>query len=180
MKMSDGGFRPAYSFQVKTDPASGVVVGIAVTSRASDRGQLAPAVAEIERRYGVRPKRVLADGGFDSKGDIEHLYRCEAGAIEVFCPIPGSKGKPVPTAPKPGDGPGVIAWRERMSSEAGMDIYRQRFATERPHADMRNRGLTRLLVRGLKKVLAVGLWYVLAYNFMQRRFLIAKACPTPA
>jgi len=56
-----------------------------------------------------------------------------------------------------------------------MTFYRKRFATERPRADMRNRGLTRLVVRGIKKVQAVGLWYVLAYNFMQRRFLVAKA-----
>lgn len=78
--------------------------------------------------------------------------------------------------PKRGEGPGVIAWRERMSSEASFAIYRQRFATERPHADMRNRGFSQLLVRGLRKALAVGHWYVLAYNFMQRRFLAAKAC----
>lgn len=180
MKMSDGGFRPALSFQVKTDPASGLVIGLAVTNCASDRGQLTPAVAEIERRYAKRPKRILADGGFDGKDDIEHLYGPEAGGIEVFCPITGSKGKPAPVVPKPGEGPGVIAWRERMSSQAGFAIYRQRFATERPHADMRNRGFTRLLVRGLRKALAVGHWYVLAYNFMHRRFLAGKACRAAA
>ncbi len=172
---TDGGFRPGYSFQMRTDPTSGIVVGLSATNRASDRGQLTPAVEDIERRYGVRPKRVLADGGYDSKDDIEHLHGSQAGGIEVFCPLPGSKGEPGDPAPKRGDGPGVIAWRKRMASEAGMTVYRKRFATERPHADMRNRGLTRLVVRGMKKVQAVGLWYVLAYNFMQRRFLVAKA-----
>ncbi len=172
---TDAGFRPGYSFQMRTDPTSGIVVGLEATNRASDRGQLTPAVEDIERRYGVRPKRVLADGGYDSKDDIEHLHGSESGGIEVFCPLPGSKGKPGDPAPKRGDGPGAIAWRERMASEAGMTFYRKRFATERPHADMRNRGLTRLVVRGMKKVKAVGLWYVMAYNFMQRRFLVAKA-----
>lgn len=171
---SDGAFRPAYSFQVKTDPQSHIVVGLAATNCASDRGQLTPAVEEVERRYGRRPKRLLADGGYDSKDDIEHLHRPEAGAIEVFCPLPGSKGKQVPAIPKRGDGPGVTAWRERMSSDAGMEIYRKRFATERPHADMRNRGLTRLFVRGMEKVKSIGLWHVLAYNFLQVRFLTAK------
>lgn len=172
---ADGSFRPAYSFQMRTDPKSGIVVGFEATNRASDRGQLTPAVEDIERRYATRPKRILADGGYDGKDDIEHLYGSEAGGIEVFCPLPGSKGEPGDPTPKRGDGPGVIAWRERMASEAGMAIYRKRFATERPHADMRNRGLTRLMVRGLEKVKAIGLWHVCAYNFLQKRFLIAKA-----
>ena len=142
-----------------------------------------PPIAGSSRRRSRTSNGVTACGrsGFwptaatDSKNDIKHLHGSESGGIEVFCPLPGSKGKPGDPAPKRGDGPGVIAWRERMASEAGMTFYRKRFATERPRADMRNRGLTRLVVRGIKKVQAVGLWYVLAYNFMQRRFLVAKA-----
>lgn len=174
MKMADGGFRPAYNMQLTTDPASGIVVGCTATNQSSDRGQLAPAAADLERRYGRRPQRLLADGGYSGKEDIERLHQPENGAIAVFCPIPGSEGKPVAPAPKRGEGPGVLAWRERMSSEQNMAIYRQRIAAERPHADMRNRGLTRLLVRGLDKVKAVGLWFVLAHNFMQTRYLRAQ------
>jgi transposase len=170
---TDGSFRPAYNFQVRTDPKSGIIVGFEATNRASDRGQLTPAVEDIEERYGVRPKQVLADGGYDSKEDIQHLY--DNGAIEVFCPLPGSKGGLGDPTPKRGDKPGIIAWRKRMSSEEGLAFYRRRFATERPHADMRNRGLTRLLIRGLKKAKAAALWYVTTYNFLQSRFLIAQA-----
>lgn len=173
MKMADGGFRPAYNMQLATDPKSGIIVGLQATNRTSDRGQLGPAMADIERRYGRRPKRVLADGGYDGKDDIERLHQPENGAVEVFCPIPGSEGKPAPPAPKRGEGPGVIAWRERMSTEENVSIYRQRIAAERPHADMRNRGFTRLLVRGRDKANAVGLWFALAHNFMQMRFLRA-------
>ena len=174
----DGGFRPAYNFQIRTDPESCMIVGVDATNRASDRGQLRPAVEDVERRYGRRPSRVLADGGYDSKDDIEQLYGHAAGPIEVFCPLPGSKGRAGAAKPKRGDGPGVIAWRERMSSEEGIKAYQKRFATERPHADMRNRGLTRLLVRGTTKVKAVVLWYVTAYNFLQERFLRRSATNT--
>ena len=167
----DGAFKPAYNVQVRTDPQSCTIVGVDVTDRASDRGQLSPAVEDIERRYGRRPKRVLADGGYDSKGDIERLYGGRAGPIEVFCPLPGSKGRAGDPSPKHGDGPGAIAWRKRMSSEDGVTFYRKRFATERPHADMRNHGLTRLLVRGVEKVKAVVLWHVTAFNFRQTQFL---------
>ena len=170
MKMADGGFKPAYNLQVRTDPKSGVVVGFDATNKASDRGQLTPAIKDIEQRYHVAPNRALADGGYDGRDDIEHLETTRR--VEVFCPLPGSKGRPGDPTPKRGDGPGVKAWRERMSTEEGVAIYRKRFAAERPHADMRNRGLTRVLVRGLKKVRAVALWYVTAYNFLQTLFLV--------
>jgi Transposase DDE domain len=164
----DGGFRPAYNVQIRTALTGCTIVGVDVTNCASDRGQLGPAVEDIERRYGRRPRQVLADGGYDSKSDIERLY---GDQIEVFCPLPGSKGRAGDPTPKPGDGPGAIAWRKRMSSDEGICIYRKRFATERPHADMRNHGLTRLLVRGVEKVKAVVLWHVTAFNFRQRLFL---------
>jgi transposase len=181
MKMPDGGFRPAYNVQLATDPASGVIVGLRATDRTSDRGQLGPAVADVERRYGRRPRRLLGDGGYDAKDDIESLHRPENGAIEVFCPIPGSRGKPVPPAPQPGEGPGVRAWRERMSTEAGVALYHRRIAAERPHADMRNRGFVRLLLRGREKANAVALWFATAHNFLQALLLRARqAAAAPA
>lgn len=172
MKMADSGYRPAYNIQFKTDPKSGCIVGLDATNQSSDRGQLVPAVDEIAKRYGRAPRRVLADGGYDGKDDIEALYRRQ---IEVFCPVPGSQGKPVAPAPRPGEGEGVIAWRERMSKAHNHAIYQQRFGCERPHADMRNRGLQRFLVRGLNKVKAVALWYASAYNFLQIRRLAPQS-----
>jgi transposase len=172
MKMADGGYRPAYNMQLKTDQKSGLIVGVEATNKASDRSQLVPAVQEIERRYGRKPSRVLADGGYDGKADIEELYQQE---IEVFCPVPGSEGKPVPAAPKPGEGAGVRAWRERMSLEGSYTIYRQRMICEHPHAHMRNRGLQQFAVRGLRKVKAVMLWYVHAFNFERTRPLRVAA-----
>jgi 2-polyprenyl-3-methyl-5-hydroxy-6-metoxy-1,4-benzoquinol methylase len=50
-----------------------------------------------------------------------------------------------------------------MATEPAQAIYRRRFATERPHAHMRNHGLRRLLVRGIDKVKAVVLWHVLEH-----------------
>lgn len=168
MKMADGGYRPAYNVQVKTDQKSGLIVGVEVTNKASDRGQLVPAVEEIERRYDRRPGRVLADGGFDGKTDIEELHQQQ---IEVFCPVSGSKGKPVPAAAKPGEGAGVRAWRERMSREDSYEVYRQRITCEHPHAHMRNRGLQQFVVRGIAKAKAVMLWHVHAFNFDRTRRL---------
>ncbi len=163
MKMADGGYRPAFNVQLKTAVEGAHIIGVSVTNSGSDRGLLGPALDEIEQRYGVKPERVLADGGFSRKADVERLHALD---IELFCPLP-KKRSGDPAAPCRGDKQGVLAWRKRMTTVEGQTIYRRRFATERPHADMRNRGLQRLLVRGIEKAKAVVLWHVHAFNFLQ-------------
>ena len=163
MKMGDGSYRPAYNVQLKTTAEGAHIVGVSVTDRGTDHGLLAAALDEVRRRYDVKPERVLADGGYYSKADIETLHERE---VELFCPLPtNTKGDPA--IPKRHDGPGTIAWRQRMDTQPAQAIYRRRFATERPHAHMRNHGLRRLLVRGIDKVKAVVLWHVHAFNFLQ-------------
>jgi transposase len=163
MKMGDGGYRPAYNAQLTTTVEGTHIIGVSMTNNASDRGLLKPAIDDVKQRYGVSPQQALADGGFDSKADIERL---NAEKIEVFCPLPDN-GKGDPTVPRKDDGPGVIAWRQRMASAQGQAVYQRRFASERPHAHMRNHGLQQFLVRGIDKAKAVVLWHVHAFNFLQ-------------
>ena len=70
--------------------------------------------------------------------------------------------------PKRGDSEAVLAWKERMASEQGKEIYKQRAATSQTvNADLRtHRGLSQILVRGLDKSKCVVLWCALAYNVM--------------
>ena len=134
-----------------------------MTDQGNDYGLLTDAVDEVERRYGVTPDEVLADGGYYSKADIEALHERR---IKLFCPLPKRRNVD-PALPQRDDGPGTKAWRQRMASDEGQATYRRRFATERPHAHMRNHGLRRLLVRGVDKVKAVMLWHIHAFNFLQ-------------
>ena len=68
----------------------------------------------------------------------------------------------------PKDSEAIAQWRQRMSSEAAKEIYKQRAATaECVNAIARGRGLTQFLVRGINKVKAVALWYALAHNMMR-------------
>jgi len=63
------------------------------------------------------------------------------------------------------DKPGVAAWRARMDTPEGKEIYKRRAQTaELSNAQARNRGLYQVLVRGLVKVKAVVLWHALAHN----------------
>ncbi len=62
-----------------------------------------------------------------------------------------------------------------MGTEEAKQIYKERAATaECVNAIARNRGLHQFNVRGLAKVKAVILWYVLAHNMMRAVALRAE------
>jgi transposase len=165
MKMADGGFRPAFNVQYGTDCATQVIVAVAVCATGSDMGQLLPLVQQVHARYEVYPAAVLVDGGFAKHEDIEAVER-QCGGCTVYAPVPEPRDpKQDRYAPRPGDSAEVQRWRARMAQAEGQAIYKQRAATaECVNAQARNRGLVRLLVRGLRKVMAVALWHAVAPN----------------
>ena len=83
MKMADGGYRPAYNVQLATDTESRVIVGVGLTNRGSDQGQLEPMLDDIERRTGRCPDEYLVDGGFTRLESIEHAA---ARGVTVVAP----------------------------------------------------------------------------------------------
>jgi hypothetical protein len=72
MKQGDGGYAPSHNVQISTDAAHSIIVGVGVTQAASDQGQLAAALEEIERNLGKLPQQVVADGGFTTRETILH------------------------------------------------------------------------------------------------------------
>ena len=70
---------------------------------------------------------------------------------------------------------GVKAWRSRMDSAAGQDVYRRRKLIERVNGHLKNHGFGFLPVRGLIKARAVALWHALANNLMAAHRLRAQA-----
>jgi transposase len=165
MKMGDGGYRPAYNPQLATDCASQIICGVDVVTRGSDQGQMTPMVEQVTDRLGITPGDWLVDGGYTGHDEIDAV----ADQTTLYAPVPKSKKAEVdPHLPKEGDSPAVAAWRERMGTEAAKLIYRDRAATaECVNAQARERGMTRLRVRGLPKVRCVVLFYVLAHNLMR-------------
>ena len=168
MKMADGGFRPAWNVQVVSAAGEQIVIDIDPLANGSDRGLLRPAIEAARKRLGQLPRRHLADGGFTAAHDIEWAHGEE---IEIYCPPTQSKHGTDPYMPRRDDGPGVLAWRQRMASAEGQTIYRQRSMCECIHARWRNWNLTRFNVRGIAKVKAVMLWFALANNILQARQL---------
>lgn len=164
MRMPDGGYRPSYNAQIATDTESRIVVGVSVAQSGSDMNQLTPMLQEIDRRTGRLPDEHLVDGGYVKKQAIEDAA---AQGVEVYAPQ--SKLREGASASRWDDGKGVAAWRERMESDEGREIYKERGSTaETVNADLRQwRGLRQLPVRGTGKVLSVLLWMVLSYDLMR-------------
>jgi transposase len=165
MKMADGGYRPAYNLQFSTACQGQVIVGVDVVTGGTDHGQLPPMLGQIEGRFGQRPKEALVDGGFASHEDIEEVQRGKEGC-KVYAPVPEPKKAGVDRhEPKATDSQEVAEWRTRMATDEAKEIYKQRAATaECVNAQARNRGLVHLVVRGLRKVKAVALWFATAHN----------------
>ena len=176
MKMADGGYRPAYNLHVMSACGSGLVTAVEVRTTGSDMGGLCPLLKQTEERTGVAAEEVLADGGFAALADIEEAA---ARGAEAYVPVPAPKdGGRDRHARMGGDSEAVGGWRERMGTGGAKEVYKERAATsEWVNAGMRNRGLVRLLVRGVEKVRAVLLWHALAHNVMTGWRLRAEAVP---
>jgi transposase len=165
MKMGEGGFRPAYNVQYGTDTHSQVIVGVDVVTSGSDQAQMAPMVEQVSARCGHTPEHWLVDGGYPAHEQIEAV----AERTTVFAPVPQPRDKQVDAhQPKSGDSPAVAQWRARMATEQAKQEYKDRAATaECVNAQARNRGMTRLVVRGMDKVKSVVLLFALAHNLMR-------------
>jgi len=169
MKMPNGGFNPAANVQLAEDAESRAIVGVDVSPEGSDAAGLsAPMREQVEKRTGRKVQEHLADGGYLRKEDLKEAH--EQG-VALFVP-PKPARKPEKRGheldPQPGDSEAVQAWKQRMRSAEGKQIYKQRAATsETVNAELRTyRGLSRILVRGLAKARCVALWCAVAYYVM--------------
>lgn len=177
MKMGDGGTRPAYNVEFSTDLNSLVIMAADVTNAGTDAGQMEPMAEKLEVEQGPLPENAeyYVDGGFASKEDLQSMAQ---RGVTVFSPVKAvekhqRQGKD-PYAPRRGDSPEVVEWRQRMGTETGRQKYKQRAKCEWSNAECRNRGLHQFVVRGLEKVKTVVLWYVLVHNLFRMVALRAQ------
>jgi len=169
MKMSNGGYNPAVNVQLATDTESRAIVGVEVSNEGSDSVGLSSAMRQqVEERASGKVNEHLMDGGYLKMEDLEQAHQ---KGVAVYVPPkparnPQKRGREL--EPKPGDSEAVRAWKQRMSSAEGKQIYQQRASSsETVNADLRTfRGLSRILVRGLAKARCIALWCALAYNVM--------------
>ena len=177
MKMPNGGFQPAYNVQLAVDTVSRAIVGVDVTNQGKDSGLCGPMREQVERRTGLKVKEHLTDGGYLRNADI---VEAAGQGVEIYRPPPplrkGSKRASV-YEPGPNDDPAVLDWKQRMASEAGQAIYKERCSTvETVNADLKaNRALDRIRVRGLDKALCCALLSTITYNLLMFMEVLLRA-----
>jgi Transposase DDE domain len=164
MKMPDGGFRPGYNIQLavagKETGGPRTIVGVDVTNLGSDMGAVTKMIDEVSEMTGAVPKHILADGNH-----VRHACLDAAAARGVDVIAPPSKRSNA----RANDSAAVTAWRKRMTMDDAKRLYRGRAAlVELANAHLKsNFGLDRVLVRGLGKVLCVGIIAALTFNIVQ-------------
>jgi transposase len=169
LKMANGGYNPGVNVQLASDTQSRAIVGVEVSNESSDSAGLSePMRQQVQQRTAGQVDQHLVDGGYLRTEDIVQAHQ---QGVELFVPPkparnPANRGREL--EPKPSDPEAIQAWKQRMASQQGQQIYKQRAATsETINADLRTyRRLTPLTVRGLGKIKCVVLWCALAYNMM--------------
>lgn len=181
MRLADGATRPAWNVQVAT--AGGFVVAIEPTERRNDSGLAPPLLAQIERRCGAPPARLLADSGTPIRTRIGNPgtavtqddivdFAARRPGLTVYTPLPSERDDVAAATLRQRqwrrrrEAAALRDWRARMASEAGQAVYRRRKLTEHAHAKLKNRGFGRMLVHGLATVRVVCFLHALAHNLL--------------
>lgn len=176
MRFADGSIKPGYNMQIAAS-GNGLVLSITASDRRNDSGLAVPVVDDLERRYHQKPQRLLVDTSYAAAEDIVSL--AEDGVM-VFAPVPQDSSDVKPDtlrrrlAARLKEPQCLKDWRARMDTSLGQEVYRKRKRIELVNATVKNRGLGRLILRGLAKAKIQGLLQALAHNIMLANHLRNK------
>jgi transposase len=154
--------------------------GAAQSAGQLDRRGVDPAFRPEAFSYDAASNSYTCPGGkilnYESKeqrpGRTNYQYRANASDCQACplkaqcCPQNAAKGRMIVRGV---DHPVVVAFNEKMQTEAAKQIYKQRGAVaEFPHAWIKDKlGLRQFCLRGLIKVGMEALWACLTYNIQQ-------------
>ncbi len=171
-KSNSSPYTQSYNAQISVDAdGSQLILSTHVANTSSDRGELVPAVENIDPRVGT-PDRVLADTGYLS---TEPLRQLDLAGVEPYVPIgraengdarayeyrPPKERKPIKVTD-----PYLIEMREKLTSEEGRNIYAKRKQTVEPVFGIIKSvmGFREFLLRGQDRVTCEWTLVSLAYN----------------
>ena len=154
MKGADG-YVQAYNAQAVVEEGSQLIVAQAVTQEANDKQQVVPMLAAVENQSGQMPTQLLADSGYCSERNLEHL---EQKPVDVYIATGSQKHGHQPERCKPGPLPPgatrVDRMRRKIQTKTGAAVYAARKSIVEPVFGQikRARGFTQFLLRGINKV----------------------------
>lgn len=161
MPSSSEGFVQAYNAQIAVEPELQLIVGQAVTQAANDKEQVAPMMEAVEQQSGQRPEAVIADSGYCSEKNLEHLEseKRSERRIEAFIATERQKHgerRVCARGPLPKGATRVERMRRKLLTKAGAAIYAARKGIVEPVLGQikQARGFRRFSLRGFEKVKA--------------------------
>ena len=173
--MGSDGFVQGYNAQAAVEPALQLIVGQSVTSAANDKEQVAPMVEGIEQQSGQRPTGLLADSGYCSEKNLEHLETAGESGEPMTAYVATGKQKhgehrqPCPRGPLLKDATRVERMKRKLQTKAGRAIYAARKTIVEPVFGQikQARGFRQFLLRGLVKVRGEWALVCLTHNILK-------------
>jgi len=174
MKGADG-FVQGYNAQAAVEPTLLLIVGQAVTEAAHDKKQLKPMVELIEQQSGQRPEAILADNGYCSEENLEHLEsaaqpeRRIEGFIATGKQKHGEHRLPAKRGPLPKGATMVDRMKRKLQTKMGQAVYAARKCVVEPVFGQiqQARGFRQFLLRGKEKVKGEWALLCLTHNLLR-------------
>jgi transposase len=161
MKSTSEGFVQAYNAQIVVEPKMQLIVGQAVTQAGNDKEQVVPMMEAVEEQSGQRPQAMLADSGYCSEKNLEHLEseKQPERRIEAFLATERQKHgerRVCGRGPLPKGATRVERMKRKLETKAGAAIYAARKGIVEPVFGQikEGRGFRRFSLRGFEKVRA--------------------------
>jgi hypothetical protein len=181
MKGADG-FVQGYNAQAAVEPTLLLIVGQSVTEAANDKKQLMPMVELMEQQSGQRPEAILADNGYCSEENLEHLESADQperkidGFIATGKQKHGEHRKPAKRGPLPKGATKVDRMKQKLKTKVGKAVYAARKCVVEPVFGQikQARGFRQFLLRGKDKV--KGEWALLCLTHNILRLHAAMQC----
>ncbi len=171
---SNEGFVQAYNAQIAVEADFQLIVGQAVTQAANDKEQVVPMIETIEAQSGQRPRELLADSGYCSERNLQHLDLAEQPERHIQAYIATGRQKHgelrvAPRGPLPRGATRVDRMRRKLQTKAGTAIYAARKAIVEPVFGQikQARGFRRFSLRGVAKVRSEWAFVCLVHNILK-------------
>jgi transposase len=151
------GFIYGYNAQAVVDEAHQVIVATELTTEATDTGSLPDLVDQVETNTGRRPRRFLADAGYQSDDNLGHL---EGKKVDAYIAVRRDKHSSPPGPAPRGRIPNDLSRRGRMArkltTKKGRAHYaRRKVIVEPVFGQIKEAmGFRRFSLRGKEKVSA--------------------------
>lgn len=165
--VKDGAYIQAYNAQIIVDEAHQVIIAHGVSNQSPDQEYLVPMVERMLDRGAQVPQAFLADSGYFSKDNVEHLQkRCVDPYVAVG--REGTAGAPLMEASTAAQSVRA-SMREKLSKGQGKTVYSRRKVIVEPVFGQieQGRGFRRFSQRGQAKVRCEWALVCLTHNLLK-------------